>query len=143
MLKKSTLLLLSVSLLFIGCGDTEISNPIEEKKKSIKEELIEHKQPTEPQDLLKKLGFDLTNEKIIIDINKTTSFFENIEKEIEKESQNIEAKIKKHELDFSKDLGIEISQDKIGIDLNKTRNMFQQMNSLVKDIILENNVTLH
>jgi len=143
MLKKSTLLLLSLSILFIGCGDEQISAPIEKKIETPKEKLTEQKQPTQAEDLLKKLGFDLTNEKIIIDINKTTSFFENMEQEIERESKEIEKKIKNSQLDFTKDLGIEISEDKIGIDLNKTRNMFQGMNSLVKDIILENNVTIY
>ena len=102
----------------------------------------EVKSPTKEEELLGKLGFDFKDDKIIIDINKTSNFFSQIESELEAKSKEIESKIVNADINITKGIGIEIEGDKIGIDLNKTKNMFQQINGLMKDILLETNSSL-
>jgi len=140
-MKKTTLLFTSLLILFLGCEE----NLTESEKKSFeKENLIEKKEPKSHRsstDLLKDMGFDFNQQKVEIDINKTDNFFKKIEIEMHSKAEEIERKIENAEIDFKKNIGIEISENKIGIDLNKTRNMLQDINSLIKDIVLDINTT--
>ena len=139
--KKSILLFSSLLIFFTACGDTSIDSIKEEKKK-------ENLTPQEPEkekssnNLLKEMGFDLSEKKVAIDINKTNHFFEQLEIEMHGKVDEIERKIDNAEINFTKGIGIEITEDKIDIDLNKTRNMLQEINLLMKDIFLDTNHTI-
>jgi len=143
MIKKSTLIFTSLLILFSACEDSRIES---EKKPLGKEETLipkEAKKPKTTDDLLKNMGFDFSDEKVLIDINKTNHFFEELEIEMNGKKKEIEKKITNAEINFTKGIGIEVTGDKIGIDLNKTRNMLQDINSLVKDIVLDINHSIH
>jgi len=121
--------------LFIACNSSEE-----------KVEKIEVKKPVETKqevDLLNRLGFEFKEEKIIIDINKTSHFFEMLETQMETKVKKIEDKIVKADINMTEGMGIHIEGDEIGIDLNKTKNMLQQINILMKDIFLDINSTKH
>jgi hypothetical protein len=145
-MKTTRLLLISILLLIYGCGDSE---PVKEATKNIEdiqEKLnpivpLEHEIPKTANDLLKKMGFDFNGEKVTIDMNKTTNFFERMEIEMHGRADELERKIGQADINFTKGMGIDITNDRIGIDLNQTRNMLQQLNSLVKDIVLDINNT--
>jgi len=147
-MKTTKLFLISLLLLIYGCNDGE---PIEKNPQNI-ENIHEKSTSTTPlapekaktaNDLLKNLGFDFNGEKVTIDMNKTTHFFERMEIEMHGRADELERKIAKADINFTKGVGIDISGDRIGIDLNQTRNMLQQLNSLVKDIVLDINSTMH
>jgi len=144
MIKKSTLLFTSLLILFSACGDSNINS---EKEPLENEEKLEKLLPKKPEkaktadDLLKNMGFDFNGEKVLIDINKTSHFFEQIEIEMHGKAEEIERRITNAEINFTKGIGVELTGDKIGIDLNKTRNMLQEINSLIKDIVLDINNT--
>jgi len=143
MIKKSTILFTSLLILFSACGDNSINSekePLEKEKNLIPKE---HQKPKTTDDLLKNMGFDFNGEKILIDMNKTSNFFNQIEIEMHGKAEEIERKITNAEINFTKGIGIELTGDKIGIDLNKTRNMLQEINILVKDIVLDINHTIH
>jgi len=143
MIKKSTILFTSLLILFSACGDNSINTGKEllEKEKNLVQK--EPEKPKTTDDLLKKMGFDFNGEKVLIDINKTNNFFNQIEIEMHGKAEEIERKITNAEINFTKGIGIELTDDKIGIDLNKTRNMLQEINILVKDIFLDINHTSH
>jgi len=147
-MKATKLFFFSLLLLISGCEDS--SNGITERKETeiVKEETgqitpTENKKPKTANDLLKSMGFDFNGEKVSIDMNKTTHFFEKMEIEMHGKADELERKIGKADINFTKGLGIEFSEDRIGIDLNETRNMLQQLNSLVKDIVLDINSTIN
>jgi len=139
--KKSILLFSSLLIFFTACGDTSIDSIKEEKKKEnlTPQELEKEKSSN---NLLKEMGFDLSEKKVAIDINKTNHFFEQLEIEMHGKVDEIERKIDNAEINFTKGIGIEITEDKIDIDLNKTRNMLQEINLLMKDIFLDTNHTI-
>jgi hypothetical protein len=146
MIQKSTLLFTSLLILFSACGENAIESekkPFEELSKEGKIVQKEDKTAKTTDDLLKNMGFDFNGEKVLIDMNKTSHFFEKIEIEMHGKAQEIERKITNAEINFTKGIGIELTDDKIGIDLNKTRNMLQEINILVKDIVLDINNTIH
>ena len=147
-MKTTKLLLIFLLLLINGCGDNQ---PINETTKNVEnsKEKLAPITPNEPEkiktanDLLKSMGFDFNGEKVLIDINKTTHFFEKMEIEMHGRAEELERKIEKADINFTQGIGIDITEDRIGIDLNQTRNMLQQLNSLVKDIVLDINNTMN
>ena len=144
MTKKTTLLFTSLLILFSACGESSISSEKEPLQKEEKQEKLipkEQEKPKATDNLLKSMGFDFNGEKVLIDINKTSHFFEQIEIEMHGKAEEIERKITNAEINFTKGIGIELTGEKIGIDLNKTRNMLQEINSLIKDIVLDINNT--
>ena len=122
---------LCFSFLYIGCG--EIENDISNSK------INSDKNVTKKIDLLKELGFDLENEKISLDINKTTNFFKKMEIEMHGKADEIQHKIETADINFTRDIGIAFSDEKVEIDLNKTKNMFQQLNILMKELLVDKN----
>ena len=144
--KKYILLFTSLLIFFTACENEDVDSKkelITEEKKVEALTPKEPKKPTTPNDLLKEMGFDLSETKIAIDINKTNNFFEQLEIEMHGKVDEIERKIENAEINFTKGIGIEVTKDKIGIDLNKTRNMLQEINILMKDILLDGNHTIH
>ena len=144
--QKMILLFTSLLIFFTACGDEAINSEIKEFKGDKNAEVLTPKEPDEYKgvdDLLKKMGLDLSEKKIAIDINKTNNFFEQLEIEMHGKVEKIEKQIENAEINFTKGIGIEITEDKIGIDLNKTRNMLQEINILMKNIILDTNHTIN
>jgi len=140
MLKRTKLLLISLLLLMYGCSEDK--SPIEKPiPPEVNNKITQPTLPKTPHDLLKDMGFDFNGEKVNIDINKTTNFFKRIEIEMHSKAEEIEEKIENADINFTQGIGIDIRENSIGIDLNKTRNVLQQLNSLVKDIVLDINHT--
>ena len=134
--------LLLFSFLFVSCEKDE--KPLEMKKGQMeKEPVFKELNITEKheKDLLNQLGFEFKDEKIIIDINKTSNFFTQIEAQMKRKAEEIELKIAHADINISQDMGIKIEGDQVGIDLNRTRNMLQQINILMKDILLDVNAS--
>jgi hypothetical protein len=125
-------------LLYIGCGESENKSSkvasVERQKNDIN---VTSK--VKELDFLKELGLDIQNEKISIDINKTTNFFQKMEIEMHGKADELQHKIQKADINFTRDLGIDFSDDKLAIDFNKTKKMFQQINILMKEVLLDRN----
>ena len=144
--KKSILIFTSLLIFFTACENGAVDSEKAEIKQEKKVEDLTPKEPEKPKtpnDFLKEMGFDLSEKKVAIDINKTSHFFEKLEIEMHGKVEEIERKIENAEINFTKGIGIEVTEDKIGIDLNKTRNMLQEINILMKDILLDDNHTNH
>ncbi|CAA6806031.1 MAG: Unknown protein [uncultured Sulfurovum sp.] len=129
-MKTLKLFVLIFPLLYIGCGESE--------RKTLETSILETNS-NEEKDLLKELGLDLQNEKISIDINKTTNFLKKMEIEMHGKADEIQHKIEKADINFTRDMGIILEDEKIGIDLNKTKKMFQEINILMKEVLLDKN----
>lgn len=139
-MKKLNILFAMTLLLFmVGCDEPVENEP---KKEMLKVEVAEKPiNKEEENDLLYQLGFDFKDDKIVIDINKTSNFFEKIELQMENKAKEIEQKIENADINITKGMGIELEGEQIGIDLNQTRNMLQQINILMKDIFLDINTS--
>jgi len=128
-------------LLCIGCGESKMEaqkNEINVTSKSAVEVVIPSDTERE-KDLLHQLGFDVNNQKISIDMNKTTEFFKRMEIEMHGKADEIQHKIERADINFTRDIGISLENERIAIDLNKTKKMFQQINILMKEVLLDGN----
>jgi len=120
---------------FMGCSDGE--NKIIEECNISKNLSLKNSTKEKNETLLNEMGFDFSNQKIIIDINKSSNFFSNIEESIEK---NIERKVQ--EINFTNDLGVLVSEDLIKIDLNKTKGLIDGFSTLIEDITSDINKSI-
>jgi len=128
-------------LLYMGCGESKMEaqkNEINVTSKSAVEVVIPSDTERE-KDLLHQLGFDVNNQKISIDMNKTTEFFKRMEIEMHGKADEIQHKIERADINFTRDIGISLENERIAIDLNKTKKMFQQINILMKEVLLDGN----
>jgi len=134
MFKKIDLIIVFGLLFNIGCSDssnnTKEINPTVVEKNISKEETI-----------LNEMGFDFEDNKIIIDLNKSTNFFSQMEKKINEKSKEIENKIRGIESNMTKNSGIVITEDKVDIDLNKTKSILDNLSSIFRDIVTDINAS--
>jgi len=135
MFKKNGLIIVFGLLFNMGCFDSnntkEINSTVVEKNIS-KEETI-----------LNEMGFDFEDNKIIIDLNKSTNFFSNMEKKINEKSREIENKIKGIESNITKNSGVVITENKVDIDLNKTKSVLDNLSSIFRDIVADMNASFN
>ena len=138
MFKLTKLLTITALIsMLLGCSEAE--------KKEINTTKPVQKVTTKKSDetLLNEMGFDFKDEKIIIDLNKSSNFFSRMEKRMEEKAKEIENKIKNSDINVSRDSGVEITDDKLSIDLNQTKTLLDSFSKLFEDIILDINKTIN
>jgi len=103
----------------------------EEARKKAK--ALSHKKESK----LEKIGIEVNGSKIIIDTNKTKTFFKQMTQKLQKKMQKIQQDLEKGKLDDNQ-TGIKVDEQKINIDLNKTKgfleNWGKRMQEIVQDI---------
>ena len=134
MFKKIGLIIVFGLLFNMGCSDS--SN----KTKEINPTVVE-KNISKEETILNEMGFDFEDNKIIIDLNKSTNFFSQMEKKINEKSKEIENKIRGIESNITKNSGIVITEDKVDIDLNKTKSILDNLSSIFRDIVTDINAS--
>ncbi len=138
-MRKQTIISFLLLLLLVGCDDKKEGSTLEVEKNITEKIEIKKVDTPKEQDLLEDLGFDFKDDKIIIDINKTSNFFTQLESKMAAKAKEIESKIDNADINITEGMGIEVEGNQIGVDLNKTQNMLQQINVLMKDIFLDIN----
>lgn len=89
------------------------------------------------KDLFTKLGVDISNEKINIDINKTKSFFNNLKQTFEDTAQNIQKDLSEGKVDMKENVGIKIDKEHIDIDLVKTKSFIEELGKKIEGFLEE------
>jgi len=136
MFKKVKLIMIFGILSIIGCSNN--SNNTKEINRTVVERNSSHEET-----ILNEMGFNFKDNKIIIDLNKSTSFFSKIEKKINEKSKEIENKIRGIESNISKNSGIIVTEDKVNIDLNKTKSLLDNLSGMFRDIVKDINTSFN
>ena len=89
------------------------------------------------KDLFQKIGIDISNDKINIDINQTKDFFSTLVKTFEGAAQNIQKDISEGKVDMSENVGIKIDKENINIDLEKTKSFIEDFGKKIENFIAE------
>jgi len=89
------------------------------------------------KDLFSKLGINIDDRKINIDINQTKDFFNTLKKTFEATAQNIQKDISEGRVDMSENVGIKIDKENINIDLEKTKSFIEDFGKKVENFISE------
>jgi len=128
-----------LSLIFftlIGCNEDTTKEP---QKPVIMQPSKEKEVP--PVSITKKIGIDISNDKISIDLNKTKSFFNALGKTLEKKANEVQEKIEHDDGNFSENVGVVISDEKIDIDMKKASsfldNIFNEITTIAEETLKE------
>ena len=110
----------------------------EQLLKELKAKEEAQKKALEAQNKLSHLGVTTTPDgKIIIDTNKTKTYFEQFAKQMKEKMDKLAKDMQKGMIE-EKEAGIEVSQDKIVIDVNKTKGFMEswakKMETFVKEM---------
>ncbi len=91
----------------------------------------------ENKDLFQKLGIDISNDKINIDINQTKDFFNTLKQTFETTAQNIQKDLSEGKVDMAENVGIKIDKENINIDLEKTKSFIEDFGKKIENFIAE------
>ena len=91
----------------------------------------------EQTDLFEKIGFDISKDKINIDINQTKDFFSTLVKTFEGAAQNLGKGISEGKVDMSENVGIKVDKDNINIDLEKAKSFMEDFGKKIEDFMAE------
>lgn len=86
-------------------------------------------------DLFQKIGIDIGNDKINIDINQTKDFFNTLMKTFEGAAQNLQKEIAEGKVDMAENVGIKVDKDNINIDLLKTKSFVEEMGKKLEGFV--------
>ena len=81
-----------------------------------------------------KVGIHVEGSKIIIDTNKTKTFFKNMTEKLARKMQKIEEDLQKGRLEEN-ETGIKIDENRINIDLNKAKGFFESWGKKMQEIV--------
>lgn len=88
-------------------------------------------------DLFKKLGVDIGDGKINIDMKQTKDFFASLQSMFEGAAQNLQKDLSEGKVDMSDNVGIKIDKDNINIDLEKTKSFIEELGKKVENFVGE------
>ena len=83
---------------------------------------------------LEKIGIEVNGSKIIIDTNKTKTFFKQMTQKLQKKMEKIQHDLQKGKLEENQ-TGIRIDQEKINIDLNKTKGFLESWGKKMQEVM--------
>ncbi|PHS39592.1 MAG: hypothetical protein COB07_05955 [Sulfurovum sp.] len=72
-------------------------------------------------DLFSKLGIEVGDGKLNIDLNQTREFFDTLKNTFENTAQNLQKDISEGKVDMTENVGIKIDKEHINIDLEKQK----------------------
>lgn len=89
------------------------------------------------KDLSSKLGIDISDNKINIDLNQTKNFFNTLKQTFEDTAQNIQKDISEGKVDMAENVGIKVDKENINIDLEKTKSFVEDLGKKIESFLGE------
>ncbi len=89
------------------------------------------------QDLFSKLGIEISDEKINIDLKQTKSFFQTLQDTLQQKAQKLQNDLSEGKLDLAEEVGIKLDQEEIKIDLKKTKSFIEELGSKIERFVQE------
>jgi uncharacterized protein YpuA (DUF1002 family) len=88
-------------------------------------------------DLFSKLGVDVGDGKLNIDLNQTRAFFDALKMTFENTAQNLQKDLADGKVDMAENVGIKIDKENINIDLEKTKSFIESFGQKIEGFIAE------
>ena len=88
-------------------------------------------------DLFKKLGIDIGEGKINIDVNQTKDFFNSLKTMFEGTAENLKKDLSESKVDMAENVGIKIDKEHINIDLEKTKSFIEDLGKKIEGFVAE------
>jgi len=88
-------------------------------------------------DLFSKLGVEVGEGKLNIDLNQTREFFDALKQTFESTAQNLQKDISEGKVDMAENVGIKIDKENINIDLEKTKRFIEGFGLKIQNFLAE------
>lgn len=88
-------------------------------------------------DLFSKIGVDIGEGKLNIDLNQTRDFFNALKATFESKAEEIQKDISAGKLDMAENVGIKIDKEHINIDLEKTKSFVESFGQKIEGFLSE------
>ena len=88
-------------------------------------------------DLFSKLGVDMGDGKLNIDLNQTREFFDALKQTFENTAQNLQKDLSDGKVDMAENVGIKIDKENINIDLEKTKSFVEGFGQKIENFLAE------
>ena len=89
------------------------------------------------KDLFQKIGIDISNDKINIDMNQTKAFFNALKETFEGKAQEIQKDLAEGKVDMAENVGIKVDKENINIDLNQTKKFVESFGKKIENFLAE------
>jgi len=87
--------------------------------------------------LFEKLGIEVGEGKLNIDLNKTKSFFDTLQGMLQAKAEKLQHEIAEGSVDLGEKVGIKVDNERIDIDLKKTRSFIEELGNTVASVVRE------
>ncbi len=93
--------------------------------------------PQEKEEIFKKIGVDISENNINIDLTKTKDFFNTLQNTLQKKAETIEKDISEGKIDLEENVGIKVDNEHINIDLEKTKSFIESFGQKIEGFLAE------
>jgi len=88
-------------------------------------------------DLFKKIGIDIEQDKIEIDLGKTKAFFNDLQRMLQQKAQKVQQDLSEGRIDMEESVGIKVDDEHINIDLAKTKSFIEALGKQIEGFVGE------
>jgi len=89
------------------------------------------------KELFKKIGLNVSDDNINIDLGKTKDFFNSLQDTLQEKAETIEKNISEGKIDLEDNMGIKVDGEHIDIDLKKTKNFIEEFGEKIEHFLGE------
>ncbi len=91
----------------------------------------------EKKELFEKIGVNVSDDNINIDLGKTKDFFNSLQETLQEKAETIQNDISEGKVDLEDHMGIKVDGEHIDIDLKKTKSFIEEFGQKVENFLAE------
>ena len=91
----------------------------------------------EKKELFEKIGVNVSEDNINIDLGKTKDFFNSLQDTLQEKAETIEKDLSEGKVDLEDNMGIKVDGEHIDIDLKKTKSFIEEFGQKIEDFLGE------
>ena len=91
----------------------------------------------EKKEIFEKIGINVSDDNINIDLGKTKDFFNSLQNTLEEKAETIEKDLSEGKIDLEENMGIKIDGEHIDIDLKKTKSFIEELGKKIENFLAE------
>jgi acetolactate synthase small subunit len=91
----------------------------------------------EKKEIFKKIGVDVSEENINIDLGKTKDFFNSLQNTLQEKAETIEKDLSEGKIDLEDNMGIKVDGEHIDIDLKKAKSFIEEFGKKIEHFLGE------
>ncbi|MCD6213113.1 MAG: hypothetical protein J7J02_09045 [Sulfurovum sp.] len=91
----------------------------------------------EKKEIFEKIGINVSDDNINIDLGKTKDFFNSLQNTLEEKAETIEKDLSEGKIDLDDHMGIKVDGEHIDIDLKKTKSFIEEFGKKIENFLSE------